>query len=259
MKVTIITVCYNSEKYIRSAIESVLSQTYKDIEYVVVDGNSSDTTVDIIKSYEPQFCGRMKWTSEKDNGIYDAMNKGIAMATGDIIGILNSDDLFTTSDSIKKIVSIFSEKDIDCTYADLYYVSQNDTDKIIRNWRSGKRMAFSKGWHPAHPTFYTKKAIYQQYGLFNLTYKFAADFELMLRFVEKYNISTSYLAEALVKMRLGGITNKSLNNIIKGNIECYKAFKENGIPVSVFYSLYRIFPKFTQFLRRDGQTTIHWS
>ena len=250
MKVSIITVCYNSEQYIRSTMESVLAQDYSDIEYIVVDGSSTDTTIDIVKAYEPLFYGRMKWISEKDNGIYDAMNKGIAMASGDIIGILNSDDLFASPDSVEKIISVFDEKGVDCMYADLYYVSQSDTDKIIRHWQSGKRKDFSKGWHPAHPTFYVNKNVYLQFGVFNLTYKFAADFELMLRLIEKHNISIWYLPEVLIKMRLGGTTNKSLKNIIKGNIECYKAFKENSIQVSIIYPLFRIFPKTMQFFRK---------
>lgn len=257
MKVSIITVCYNSEKYLRFTIESVLNQTYRDIEYIVVDGGSTDTTLDIIKLYEPLFNGRMHWISEPDNGLYDAMNKGIKMADGDIVGFINSDDLFAMPDSIERIASIFNEKNVACTYADLYYVSQDNTDKIIRYWYSGERGTFSKGWHPAHPTFYVKKAVYQQFGSFNLAYKFAADFELMLRFVEKHKISTWYLPEVLVKMRLGGTTNKNLKNIIKGNIECYRAFKENAIPVSIIYPLYRIFPKITQFFHKNDQIIIY--
>jgi len=251
MKISIITVTYNSAQTLQETINSVLSQSYLDIEYIIVDGKSTDGTLDIIKAHEPKFDGRIKWISEPDIGLYDAMNKGIKMATGNIIGLINSDDVFATPDSIEKIMSVFNDNDVDSVYADLDYVSQNNTDKIIRHWKSGKRQSFTKGWHPAHPTFYVKKNIYQQYGMFNLTYKFAADFELMLRFVEKYNISILYLPETLIKMRLGGTTNKSFSNIINGNIECYKAFKDNSIPVSIFYPFYRILPKLTQFFHKN--------
>jgi len=251
MKISIITVCYNSEKYIRSAIESVLNQTYKDIEYIVIDVNFKDKKMDIVKSYEPLFNGRMEWISEKDNGIYDAMNKGINMASGDIIGILNSDDLFAEPDAVRKIISIFQKNNVDSVYADLCYVSHNNTDKVVRHWNSDNRKLFSKGWHPAHPTFYVKINIYRQFGLFNLAYKFAADFELMLRFLDRHKISAYYLPEMLVKMRLGGATNNSIVNIIKGNFECFKAFKENGISVSILYPLYRLLPKLKQFFNRN--------
>jgi len=228
----------------------VLNQRYENIEYIVVDGNSSDATVDIIKSYVPLFNGRMRWISESDSGLYDAMNKGLKMSSGDIIGTLNSDDMFAESGAIEKILSVFHNNDVDCVYADLCYVSHNNTDKIIRRWSSGSRKPFFKGWHPAHPTFYVKKGIYREFGLFNLAYKFAADFELMLRFLDRHQISACYLPEMLVKMRLGGTTNKSLVNIIKGNIECYRAFKDNGISISILYPLYRLLPKLTQFLQR---------
>ncbi|NDW11795.1 glycosyltransferase [Bacteroides sp. 214] len=250
MKISLITVSFNSASTIRDTIESVLSQTYDDIEYIIVDGLSSDNTVAIIKEYEPLFKKKMRWVSEKDKGLYDAMNKGFTMATGDVVGIINSDDLLAEPDVIKKVMQIFNTQNVDCVYADLYYVSQHDTDNIVRHWRSGEVRAFSKGWHPAHPTFYVKKEVYERCGLFNLKYKLAADFEIMLRLVERYKISMTYLREPLVRMRLGGATSKNIQNIIKGNIECYNAFKENGIPVSIFYPLYRILPKFKQFIHK---------
>ena len=158
------------------------------------------------------------------------------MATGEIVGIINSDDLLTESGVIGKVIDCFEgHKDIDCVYADLYYVSQYDTSKIVRHWITGKQRSFSKGWHPAHPTFYVKREIYSKYGLFDLDFKFAADFELMLRLVEKEHIRLFYLPEPLVRMRLGGTTSKNLTNIRKGNIECLNAFRKNGIPVSVLY------------------------
>lgn len=250
MKFSFITVTFNSSATLRDTIQSVLSQTYPDIEYIIVDGCSQDKTVDIIKEYEPLFDGRLKWISEKDQGLYDAMNKGFQMATGDMVGIINSDDLLAEATAIEKVIDCFEgHKDIDCVYADLYYVSQYDTSKIVRHWITGKQRSFSKGWHPAHPTFYVKREIYSKYGLFDLDFKFAADFELMLRLVEKEHIRLFYLPEPLVRMRLGGTTGKNLTNIRKGNIECLNAFRKNGIPVSVLYPFYRLLPKLKQYFQ----------
>ncbi|WP_368107536.1 glycosyltransferase family 2 protein [Bacteroides nordii] len=250
MKFSFITVTFNSSATLRDTIQSVLSQTYPDIEYIIVDGCSQDKTVDIIKEYEPLFHGRLKWISEKDQGLYDAMNKGFQMATGDMVGIINSDDLLAEATAIEKVIDCFEgHKDIDCVYADLYYVSQYDTSKIVRHWITGKQRSFSKGWHPAHPTFYVKREIYSKYGLFDLDFKFAADFELMLRLVEKEHIRLFYLPEPLVRMRLGGTTSKNLTNIRKGNIECLNAFRKNGIPVSVLYPFYRLLPKLKQYFQ----------
>ena len=250
MKISLITVTFNSGGTLRDTIQSVLSQTYPEIEYIIVDGLSEDSTIDIIKEYVPLFQGRLKWISEKDNGLYDAMNKGFKMATGEIVGIINSDDLLTESGVIGKVIDCFEgHKDIDCVYADLYYVSQYDTSKLVRHWITGKQRSFSKGWHPAHPTFYVKREIYSKYGLFDLDFKFAADFELMLRLVEKEHIRLFYLPEPLVRMRLGGTTSKNLTNIRKGNIECLNAFRKNGIPVSVLYPFYRLLPKLKQYFQ----------
>lgn len=250
MKFSLVTVTFNSARTFRDTINSVLSQTYQDLEYIIVDGLSSDGTVEIIKEYESLFCGRMKWISEKDYGLYDAMNKGFRMATGEIVGIINSDDLIADPAAIEKVVKCFEDDgSIDAVYADLYYVAQNDTSKIVRYWKSRKQRSFTKGWHPAHPTFYVKIYIYQQYGLFDLEFKFAADFELMLRLIEKEHIKLHYFPEALVRMRLGGTTSKSLSNIKKGNLECIKAFKKNGIKVSGLYPLYRLLPKLKQYFK----------
>lgn len=249
MKISIITVSFNSSLTIRNTFESVLTQTYSDIEYILIDGNSKDQTVSIIREFAPKFNGRMKWISEPDKGLYDAMNKGIQMATGDVIGIINSDDLFCDKYAIEKVMRIFEKnKLLDSVYADLFYVTQEDTSKIVRRWITGKQKQFKYGWHPAHPTLYIKKEVYNKYGLFNLNYKLAADFEIMLRFLERYRISTYYLQEAFVKMRLGGATNKSFRNIYNQNIECLKAFRLNGLKVNLLlYPFFRILPKLFQF------------
>jgi glycosyltransferase involved in cell wall biosynthesis len=248
MKISIITVCYNSEKYIQTAIDSVLQQTYEDIEYIIVDGGSIDATLSIIKPYQHKIS---KFISEPDNGIYDAMNKGINLATGDIIGTLNSDDLYVDEQVLSQVNEIFQNSKSDSLFADLFYVDKEDTNKIIRKWKTKEFIpgSFKKGWHPPHPTFFVKRDVYNKYGLFDLRYKLAADFELMLRFLEKNKIKSVYLNQPLVKMRLGGATNKNLKNILHQNIECYKAFKKNELDVSIFYPFYRLLPKFAQFLK----------
>lgn len=230
-KISIITIVWNNAKTIKDAIDSVLGQTYENIEYIVVDGASTDGTVEIVKSYGDKIS---KFVSEPDKGLYDAMNKGIKLANGDIIGILNSDDFYTNKYVIEKVVKEFKEKGVDSVYGDLVYIDVSDNNKIIRHWKSNpyKRRLFYKGWHPPHPTFFVKKEIYEKYGLFDLEFKIAADYELMLRFLEKYKISTSYIPEVLVKMRVGGESNRSIKNIIKANVECYKAWKKNGLRIN---------------------------
>ncbi len=250
LKITIVTVCYNSEKYIKDAIESVLNQHYNNIEYIVVDGGSKDKTVDIIKSYSNRIT---KFISEKDKGIYDAMNKGLKMASGDYVGILNSDDFYIHNKVIETVVNELKQKKTDSLFADLIYVANTNPAQQIRYWKSKpfKKNSFKKGWHPPHPTFFVKNTIYKKFGYFNLDFKLSADFELMLRFLERHGISTCYLSQPLIKMRLGGATNKNLRNIISQNIECYRTFKVNNIDVSIFYPLYRLLPKLTQYFKKD--------
>jgi glycosyltransferase len=252
MKISIITVSYNSSKTIKDTFDSVLNQTYNNIEYIVIDGNSKDNTVEIIKSYEIKFKEKgieFKWISEKDDGLYDAMNKGIKIATGKYIGILNSDDFYCDNFIIEKVVKTLEKNKTDSLYANLYYVDAKDTNKIIRNWKSQrfKDNLFKNGWHPAHPTFFVKKEIYEKYGIFNLNYKIAADYEIMLRFLEKYKISTQFLDEYLVKMRLGGESNQSIKNIIKANNECYNAWKDNGLKISKLFIIKKLFRKILQY------------
>lgn len=248
MKISIITVCYNSEKHIKTAIESVINQTYLDIEYIVVDGASKDRTVDIIKSYGDKIT---KMVSEPDKGIYDAMNKGFQLATGDYLAVINSDDFYMSNDAIENVVNELNKKQTDSLFADLIYVEENNTDKQVRYWKSNEfvKGSFKKGWHPAHPTFFVKNEIYKKYGYFDLSFKLAADFELMLRFLEKYQISSCYLSKPIIKMRLGGATNKNFKNIYNQNIECYRAFKVNDLSVSILYPFYRLLPKIIQFFK----------
>lgn len=229
MKISIITVSFNSVKTIQDAIESVLNQTYKDIEYIIIDGGSTDGTVELVQSYGDKIS---KFVSERDYGIYDAVNKGIVLASGDIIGILNSDDFYAYNDVLKDVTTAFeSDKEVGIVYGDLIYVNAEDTSKIVRTWKSGdyKKGMFEKGWHPPHPVFFVKRELYEKYGLFNLDLKIAADYELMLRFMHRYSVKSAYIPKVFVKMRVGGESNKSIFNIVKANIECVIAWKINGL------------------------------
>lgn len=249
MKFSIITVCYNSERYLASAMESVLSQTYPDIEYLVIDGNSKDRSVDIIKSFEPRFSGRLQFISEKDDGIYDAMNKGLARATGDVVGFLNSDDVFENREVIQHYADVFSSQDVAAVFADLTYVRPEDLNSIVRRWRSGclpkSRMLW--GWHPAHPTFYVKREIYSRFGTFDTRFRIAADYELMLRFIQKYKISCAYLDRRTVRMRLGGASNASFRNIVKANRESTRSWEYNNLSANPLTIPLKIMRKLAQF------------
>lgn len=232
MKISIITATYNSAATIASCISSVNNQTYPDIEHIIIDGASKDNTIQLIDSQQNRVKKRI---SESDNGIYDAMNKGISIATGEIVAILNSDDIYLDNFAIERVMEIFKTTQTDCVYADLFYVDRVNTNKVVRYWKTNeyKLGAFNKGWHPGHPSFFLKNQIYKQYGDFDLSFVLAADFELMLRMLEKYRISSTYLPLPLVKMRLGGATNKSLVNIYNQNIECIRAFKKNGLDAGI--------------------------
>ena len=233
MKFSLITVTYNSDKTLAYTIISVLSQTYPNIEYVIVDGASEDNTVTIIKEYEPQFEGRLKWVSEPDKGLYDAMNKGIRMATGDVIGILNSDDFFTSNDILQQVANAFdASKKIDAVYGDVHFVNPENLDKCVRYYSSKvfKRSLMKLGFMPAHPSFYLKKERFEQFGLYKTDYKIAADFEFLLRVIYKGGIRTLYLPLDMVTMRTGGASTSGLGShkcIMKEHL---RAFRENGIP-----------------------------
>jgi glycosyltransferase involved in cell wall biosynthesis len=249
MKVSIVTGTYNSAEFVKSCIESVNSQDYPDIEHIIIDGASKDNTVQIIKDSPNRV---VKIVSEPDKGIYDAMNKGLKLATGDIVAILNSDDFYNSNQVISTVVKLFKEKNLDCLYGNLFYVNQNNPDIVVRNWSTGEynlKKGFKNGWHPAHPTFFVANKVYHSFGYFNLDFRIAADFELMLRFIEKHKVKSDYLNQPIVRMRLGGESNKSLKNIMRGNKECIKAFKVNNLPVSLFYPFLRLVPKLKQFLK----------
>ncbi|MCW3102600.1 MAG: hypothetical protein JWO09_1040 [Bacteroidetes bacterium] len=246
MKVSIITVCYNSASTIESTILSVLSQDHKDIEYIIVDGLSKDNTLQVAEKYSSRIS---KIISEKDDGIYFAINKGIALATGEIIGILHADDFYTDDKVISKIVKAFSEQKTDTVYGDLQYVDREDTSKVKRHWSSGgyTHGLFFKGWMPPHPSFFVLKKCYDKFGVFNTTLRSAADYEMMLRLLHRYKCSTTYIPEVLVKMRVGGKSNVSLSNRIKANREDKKAWLLNGLKPGMFTLIRKPLSKLGQF------------
>ncbi len=232
MKVSIITVVWNNKETIKDAIDSVLTQTYKDIEYIVVDGASTDGTIEVVKNYGDKIS---RFISEPDKGLYDAMNKGIRVATGDIIGILNSDDFYIDDKVIGKIVKEFKEKEVDSVFADLVYVKSNDLQKVVRYYDSSQFLPdkFQYALYPAHPTFFVKKWVYDQYGLYKTDYKIVADFDIMARFLYTNHISYSYLKEPIIKMRMGGAST-SFNSIWINSLEQLRVCKENNIDSNIF-------------------------
>jgi glycosyltransferase involved in cell wall biosynthesis len=248
LKFSIITVVYNNKDTIKYAIESVLSQSFNNIEYIIIDGLSSDGTMDIINSYQDRID---KIISEEDGGIYDAMNKGIQHATGDVIGILNSDDYYIDNYVIENISKIFSMQMIDSVFADLVYVNPKNLNKVVRRFNSGrfKPDAFAYGIMPAHPTFFVKKDIYDKFGLYRVDLKNASDFELFVRFFYVHRVSYFYLNKIIVKMRTGG-SSTSLFSIVINNIEILKACKLNGIRTNILKILLRYFSKALEIINK---------
>lgn len=247
MKISIITATFNSSSTIEVCINSVNQQTYIDIEHIIIDGASTDNTLEVIKNTHNRI---YRIISEADLGIYDAMNKGIAIATGDIIGILNSDDFLASDDIIATIAQTFEKEKIDAVFGNLDFVDPNNTKKVIRKWKSSpfKEGSFANGWHLPHPTFYVRREVYEKYGKFDISLNVSSDFEIMLRFLERYKIKTHYLDRIIVKMRYGGESTGSLRKIITGNRNIIKAFKKNGIKVSPFYPFIRLIPKLKEFI-----------
>ena len=253
MKISIITVTYNSAKFINDCLKSVKTQNYDNIEHIVVDGNSADETLPLLNSKRDQI---KELISEPDKGVYDAMNKGIKIATGEVIGFLNSDDFYANNKIISKVASVFNNNSsIDACYADLVYTQQMDTSKVIRYWKSNKFIAgsFSKGWRPPHPTFFARSSVYKRFGQFNLDYSISADYELMMRFLEIYKINVHYIPELWVKMRVGGLSNKSHKNILKQNQEDLNALKKHNLYKNIYiFFTCKIFSRIKQFFSRPN-------
>lgn len=247
-KLSIITTVFNAASYIQDCIESVLNQT-QPVEHIIIDGGSTDGTLGIIRKYGPRLA---KVVSEPDAGIYDGMNKGLKLATGDIVGLLNADDIYAGPKILAKVIATLTANDTDSCYGDLVYVDQGNINRVVRCWRAGDYdfRRFYHGWMPPHPTFFIRRKIFKKYGLFNLNLGSAADYELMLRFLLKFKITTTYIPEVLVKMRAGGLSNKSLINRFLANRNDRLAWKVNGLKPH-FWTLYlKPLSKIGQYLPR---------
>ena len=245
MKISIITVTYNSAKTISRCITSVNNQTYSDIEHIIIDGASSDDTLRIIKSLSNRVT---KIISEPDNGIYHAMNKGIKLATGDIIGMLNSDDKFYSNQSLEIIARGFNDSNIDAIYGNLIFTDERG--KLIRTWKSKpfKSGLFTQSWSPAHPTFYCKRELYEKFGNYKTNYRIASDIELMLRFMEVEKINTHFTDEFLINMRVGGLSTQGIKSKIGITLDLVQAFRENELPFNLLKYLFYKSLKIKEFL-----------
>lgn len=238
---------YNSAATVADTINSVANQTYNNIEHLIIDGLSKDNTLEVVtnsKHKGPVF-------SEKDTGIYDAMNKGISKATGDVIGILNSDDFYASNEVIEQVANLFTTTHCDLLYGDLYFIDQNNSNKVKRKWVAGKyqHKDFLYGWMPPHPTFFVRKEVYEKYGLFNVDLGSAADYELMLRFMYKHQLKTAYLPKVMVMFRVGGASTKNIKNRVKANINDRKAWVVNGLQPKWFTLHLKPLRKIKQFLK----------
>lgn len=241
MKISIITVTWNSSATLRDTMQSVLSQSHADIEHIIVDGGSTDGTMDIVHELEPHYNGKLRYVSEKDKGLYDAMNKGIAMATGEVVGLLNSDDFYTSSDVLLKVDAAFEKSGIDAVYGDIHFVKATNLQKCVRYYSS---KPFRRGWMrfgfmPAHPSFYCRREVYEQYGAFDLSYKIGSDFECLLRFIFVHNIRLQYLPLDFVTMRTGGASTSGWRSHKQILLDHQRAFKKNGVYSNVLFEALR--------------------
>jgi len=228
VKVSVVTVCLNAAATVRDAIDSVASQDYPDIEHIVIDGGSTDGTLELLQSSN----GRIsRLVSEKDEGLYDAMNKGVGLCTGEVIGFLNADDLYSSGHVISKVAHCFEEPSIGACYGDLEYVARSDTSMVQRRWISGefRQGLFAEGWAPPHPAFFVRRLHFAASGGFDLRFRVASDADLMMRLLEVARIKCAYIPEVFVKMRSGGASNQSLRNILRGNLEIWRALKSHGL------------------------------
>lgn len=251
MKVTIITVTFNSEKYLEQCIQSVIKQRYRDIEHIIIDGGSTDSTLDIIRRYESYIAN---WVSEKDNGMYDAINKGMRMATGDIIGTLNSDDILASRDVIGSIVESFGYNNVEAVYGDIVYVQQSNLQKVIRVWKGGEysRGRFRYGWMPAHPSFYISRELIARCGFYETHFYTAADYEFMTRYLYHHKVEANYLPKLIVKMRTGGMSNGNFARRLRANRRDYLAMKKNNIPFALIVSILKPLRKIHQYIVSDS-------
>lgn len=251
MKISIITTTYNSASTIEQTFRSVLAQGYDDLEYIVVDGASIDGTIDVIKAYEVLFGGRMRWISESDRGIYDAMNKGLLMCTGDVVGVLNSDDYYTSNDILATIADTFAaDETLDAVYADVHFIKEGKPDKCVRYYSSAifSPWKLRFGYMPAHPSFYCRRTVYDACGLFSLDYKIAADYDMMVRMFYNKGIKAKYIKKDFVTMRTGGISTGSIKHRLLISKEDVKACRNNGMYTNMAFICVKYFTKIFEFL-----------
>jgi glycosyltransferase involved in cell wall biosynthesis len=246
MKISVITACYNSAETIADTLKSVTSQTHPDIEYIIVDGASTDNTLSIIEQYKSRIT---RIESGKDGGIYFALNKGLSLATGDIIAFLHADDVYASNEVLAHVAAQFERSGAESLYGDLNYVDRSDLSKVVRRWVSGpySKNLFRKGWMPPHPSFFLHRSCYEKYGNFNTGFKTAADYELMLRMLHVHKVSVTYLPEVLVLMRTGGVSNANLRNRIRANREDRKAWQINGVKPALLTLIRKPLSKLRQF------------
>jgi len=247
VKISIITVVRNSVRTIEQTILSIASQTYRNVEHVVVDGGSTDGTLEILDRYRDQIS---KLFSGPDRGIYDGMNKGLRLAAGDVVGFLNADDVYAHEGVLKRVADVMADARVDACYADLVYVDKDDPNKVVRYWKSQpyEDGLFLKGWMPAHPTFFVRRSVYERFGGFDLSYPRQSDFELTMRFLHVNKIRAVYVPEIFVRMRIGGLSNSSWCGVLKGNLEAYQACKKHGLPVTPLFIVWKITSRLPQFL-----------
>lgn len=248
MKVSIITTSYNSGNTLEDTIKSVLNQRYNDIEYIIVDGKSSDCTLEVVKKYEPLFNGRLRWVSETDKGMYDAMNKGIRMATGDVVGILNSDDYFTSYDVVEKFVGLFDDPELDAVYGDVHFIHDGNPEKCVRYY-SSKRFApkwLRFGFMPAHPSFYCRRRVFDKAGLYKTDYDIGSDFEMMVRLFKVNKIKATYIPMDFVTMRTGGASTRNVHSRIQLIKDDVRGCRENGLYTNHFLICTKFLYKFCE-------------
>ncbi|MGC1473637.1 MAG: glycosyltransferase family 2 protein [Psychroserpens sp.] len=251
LKVSLITATSNSLNTLEMCMDSVLSQTYDNIEYIIVDGLSNDGTIELIKDKAKTY-HNINWISEIDNGIYDALNKGLSMASGDIIGFIHSDDYLARPSTIENVINAFEAQPADGVYGNLHYVNYADINQIVRNWISQPfhQKLLNRGWMPAHPTLFLKKEVYENCGKFNLEYNIAADYDFILRVFSHSDYKFYFLPEVIVKMRVGGASNRSLKNILEKTKEDFRAAKTNGLTIPFKVILQKNLAKIPQWFKK---------
>ena len=250
MKISVVTASYNSAATIGDTLQSIAAQTHRDVEHLVIDGGSRDDTVQIVRAHASP---GLKVVSERDRGIYDAMNKGLALATGEVVGFLNSDDMYADPQALERVAQAFRDPAVDVVYGDIVFVAERDTRRTVRLWTSRPYTPglCSSGWMPPHPSLYVRRAVYEKHGGYDLAFPAAADFEMALRLLDIKRLRSVYVPAVQVRMRMGGQSTRSLRNIISGSREVSRACRKHGLPGGIRFAVMRLLVKVPQFLRRS--------